>query len=652
MRGIINHVESLRAIAVLSVFVNHIDHSWLPGGYLGVDIFFVISGFVITRSLLRLDNGSIWDRITLFYSKRVKRIVPALSLVIISAIILNRLVNPAPKIPDATGATAMLGASNIFLYLISVDYFGETNKLNPLMHTWSLGVEEQFYLLYPILFFWTLSKLEGERKLLIIFISILTVFSLLLFTFFTNSHQTLVYYLMPFRAWELGVGCLLALFVFTIKPQYAKVIQILALLSIITAFSVGDKSHIVSTILSVIGSVGLILTGSHKSVLNRVFVSTYLQYIGRLSYSIYLWHWLVICLAIWTIGINWISIPIIVVFTFFISILSFHLIEEPARERAWFSPTLNIASGLLIMISITVLILLMNKYDIPEFTGSEAAAIARTGYRPNAGVHLDSQRLIKNCMGGKISNDTNSAKKAIENCKAESDSGPRFIFFGDSHSMDMFGASELLFQQKVGTVINFGQNGCRAPRRENEPDFCNYPETVMTVMPPLDNGQKGFVVLRNNVFPRLIDGSLGSYVPRIEAFYERMRRIGYDVIWVANNSAFPSLEKGGLCTEQWFRPTWAFSEKCNEGAIVSYKEQIGRRTDFFNALKQLEKKYVHFHVFDPIYAFCTPQKNICESVRDGIPLYRDTTHLTFAGAKVLGDAFLSFLYEKKLVSHN
>jgi hypothetical protein len=360
----------------------------------------------------------------------------------------------------------------------------------------------------------------------------------------------------------------------------------------------------------------------------------------------------VICLAIWTIGISWISIPIIVLLTFSLSIFSFHVIEDPARKRSWFNPILNIAVGLFIMMSTVALIVFTNKVNIPSFSGSEAAAIGRLGYQPDRVVPLASGRSIKKCMGKNISSNKEAALNGISNCKVESSNGPRFVFFGDSHSLDMFGVSELLLQNNIGTVINFGQPGCRTPRRDNEPDYCDYPETIMNAMPALTEGQKGFVILRNNVFPRKIDGTLRRYLPKIEVFYNKMNSLGYSVIYVANNSAFPSLEEGGLCTEQWFRPSWALSDKCAEGATVSYIEQLGRRKDFYEALKQLEAKLINFHVFDPIGSFCNPDKNICESTRNGIPLYRDKTHLTSVGAMELGKEFLKFLYDKKFITHD
>jgi peptidoglycan/LPS O-acetylase OafA/YrhL len=493
------HIESLRAIAVVSVFIYHIEHSWLPGGYLGVDIFFVISGFVITRSLMRQGSASIWTRLTAFYIRRIKRLLPALALIVVTAIVLIRLVNPWTEFINRTGITAMFGISNIQLFLVNTDYFGENNNLNPLMHTWSLGIEEQFYLVYPLLFFITMRRPDGGRSFLTVILGVVTVLSFLGFTLLFHTHQPAVYYLMPFRAWELGIGCLLALHLLALESRTPLVVQTLAFLGIIVAFVVGYRSPVISSFLAVGGSAGLILAGAKESALNRVMLTSPLQYLGRLSYSIYLWHWLIIGLAIWTVGVNWISIPAIVIATLGLASLSFHLLEEPARHRPWFSlPPLNLAAGLSIMISVAALILIMNMVNVPQFTGTNKAVVARMGYTPGAGLALDSKRLIEDCTGKNIANDPEAASRAIEACQAESPTGPRLVFFGDSHSYDMFGASEVLFREKVASVINFGQNGCRAPRHPSEPKFCDYPDTVMAAMPPLAKDQRGYVVLRSN----------------------------------------------------------------------------------------------------------------------------------------------------------
>ena len=382
------HIEGMRALAVLAVFLNHIEHSWLPGGYLGVDIFFVISGFVITRSLLNREIHSIWSGLKIFYTKRFKRLLPALVTMLVITMLVIRIVNPNTYTTYLTAITGVFGLSNILLYLISVDYFGETITLNPFMHTWSLGIEEQFYMIFPILFYLTLLIGKNHKKILNIIISILTVLSFLFFAFLFDTNQALVYYLVPFRFWELGVGCLLAINVFTISKRTSLFVQVLYFLNIVFAFILGTQMPVLSAALVVFGSAGLILSGSRKSIINQFLITAPMKYLGKLSYSIYLWHWPFICITIWTVGINWTSIPLIILLTMVFSMMSFYLVEKPVRYGSMF----GLKATFLVIVLTLGIIFTMNRTNFPEFSGAVEAHLANTGYTPEGDLALASQR--------------------------------------------------------------------------------------------------------------------------------------------------------------------------------------------------------------------------------------------------------------------
>ena len=148
-------IDGLRAIAVVAVIINHFHKPLLPSGYLGVDVFFVISGFVITASLANRRSSSLGDFLAGFYERRLKRLVPALALFVLITSLFTCLFNPEPLQSLQIGARSLIGISNLSLYKASTDYFGEEVELNSFVHTWSLGVEEQFYLLFPLLVWFT-----------------------------------------------------------------------------------------------------------------------------------------------------------------------------------------------------------------------------------------------------------------------------------------------------------------------------------------------------------------------------------------------------------------------------------------------------------------------------------------------------------------
>ncbi len=149
-------IDGLRAVAILSVLIYHLRPGWLPGGFVGVDIFFVVSGFVVTASLVHLRFDRLGGLLAYFYARRIVRIVPALIVMLVATALLTVLFTPPTGFlyeARDTALAAAAGASNVLLALRDSNYFDPRQELNPFLHTWTLGVEEQFYLLFPFFFF-------------------------------------------------------------------------------------------------------------------------------------------------------------------------------------------------------------------------------------------------------------------------------------------------------------------------------------------------------------------------------------------------------------------------------------------------------------------------------------------------------------------
>ena len=340
-------IDGLRAIAVISVIIYHLNENWLPGGFLGVDIFFVISGFLITGIIItEIQQNSFSFK--QFYTRRIKRIYPAFITVmalvsfIASAIFIYNDFNKLRKTIEL--AIALL--SNFYLGLTQ-GYFDLSANENPALHIWSLAVEEKYYLIFPLILILAYKKF---REIKVLFIITLILFFILLSTSFIPTsfykevlHQPNIYYLSNLRFPELLVGSLLAIYHCSNKIQLStQVSNILAILSTLLLFSClfimnNDIAFIpgITLILPCIFTALIIHNTSQNNIIKLCLSNKAIVFIGKISYSLYLYHWIFIALAYYITGekqINNQPIVIVTVLTIIFSVLSYYLIEQPIRK--------------------------------------------------------------------------------------------------------------------------------------------------------------------------------------------------------------------------------------------------------------------------------------------------------------------------------
>lgn len=347
-------IDGLRAFAVAVVIINHFNSNLLPGGYLGVDIFFVISGYVITSSLSEKESGSFQDFIAEFYVRRIKRLVPALSAFTLITSIIICFFNSNPYASLKTGIFALAGLSNIHLFSEATNYFGDSVKLNAFTHTWSLGVEEQFYIAFPFLVW--LSGFARQRKNgalnLSLSIGVLAVASLI---FYVNTpNQSAAYFLMPARFWEMAAGCLI--FIGFKKQEFiqraASQIPPTALLAAIIFIMLLPSPTRWSTILLILLTAILVVSLKRGTIAYQIFTQNKVIYVGLISYSLYLWHWAVLTISRLTIGIHWWSVPFQIAIILACSVASYRYIETPFRKAHWFSKRWQtLAFGLVVLLT-------------------------------------------------------------------------------------------------------------------------------------------------------------------------------------------------------------------------------------------------------------------------------------------------------------
>lgn len=288
-------IAGLRAVAVIGVLLFHLGFSWIPGGFAGVDIFFVISGYLITSILLRdVVSGefSFFD----FYLRRVKRLLPAALVVMLFSLFAGYfLLDPAAYEDLASSALyASFFSANIYFYLNS-GYFDPSSEESPLLHMWSLGVEEQFYIFFPLI---VLAFFFLGRRFAFWGLTVLFVASFILCLVMANHDPMFGFYMFPMRAWELGVGCLLAFSTgFSVSKNLRRSMVFLGLGLVVGALFVLNKELIYPSywaVIPVLGTALLIHFGREDSLSDAVLGCSAMQFVGKISYSVYLWHWPVI----------------------------------------------------------------------------------------------------------------------------------------------------------------------------------------------------------------------------------------------------------------------------------------------------------------------------------------------------------------------
>lgn len=351
-------IDGLRALAIVPVLLFHAGFSTFSGGYVGVDVFFVISGFLITSILLKDIHNSSYSIID-FYERRIRRIFPALFSVILFVL----LVAPFALLPDDYNflpkevAGALLFVSNIVSWRKS-GYFSSDAEERPLLHTWSLGVEEQFYIFAPIILFFIIVKLKRKPDLFLLGIF---AASFLLSIFLTGPKPSAAFYLLPSRTWELMAGSLLALNRVA-KPRSALLNELIALAGFaaivgsVFLFNAKTAFPGYAAALPVFGSVCIIFA-AQQTLVGKLLSLKPVVFIGLISYSLYLWHWpLIVFFRNWNLLMDSSGRWLVVAVSLVIATLSWRFIERPFRNRSAF-PAARLyktsAVGLAILVAVS-----------------------------------------------------------------------------------------------------------------------------------------------------------------------------------------------------------------------------------------------------------------------------------------------------------
>ena len=668
------HIDGLRAIAVLAVVTYHLDERWLPGGFAGVDVFFAISGFVVAASVHGWREGGLGAFLGYFYARRVQRIVPALLVCLVLTSVASALLIPAAWLSRAnelTGLHAFFGLANWYLANQREAYFAPTSEFNPYTHTWSLGVEEQFYLLFPLLFFaWT--RGIRWRVLSSCLVAITLVASLAIAMRLARTDPTGAFYLIQSRMWELASGVLLFQALSRGQGARARGVRSIDLLARSGAWlSLGMLAWGLATSnprafpwpdawLPVLGTLGVIgfLHGREGGVLRAALGSAPMAAIGRLSYSLYLWHWPVFVLLRWTIGLDSISSRAIgLAATFALATASYLAVERPFRYsatlRRWPRQAV-VAAGIL---------LACGAWAVTLQVFEHRRAFALTTVSRNSGdwyaVPAATLPDVPGCFL-RLEPGTQAGGLQVMSrvgCAAPPHRAPTVFALGDSHAtgyMTLLGEHVL---RSGARVVLYHNPACTfaslQPHREGGACPAQGKAAIDDI---LARAQPGDVVLLAAL--RLTRFS-NQFAPTNEpGAWSSMTGPAATAARLAAERALPSLleplaAKGlhivleapkPLLRAPPFRCSDAFNASnpiCAPGLTITREEIDRYRAPVLESFSRLAARMPALSVWDPLPVLCPG--STCAATMQGKPLYFDGDHLSAYGNRLLLPSFTRHL---------
>ena len=406
-------IDGMRGIAVIAVVLYHakinlFGYDIFKGGFLGVDIFFVISGYLITGIILREISATKKFLIKKFFERRIRRILPVLFFILIITYPMGYFfMSPEGFLDYSKSVIFSLGfTSNFYFFKTESDYYAFASALIPLLHTWSLSIEEQFYILFPLLF---LSKNFREKKiLLIIFIIFLISFFLSIIT--SINFQSLNFYLLPTRAWELLAGSMISFYEikkknFNIQNNFLSILSFFLIIFLILFYNENIFNKSIFNILIVLSSCLFLLSKKNNFIKNKILSNKFIVSIGLISYSLYLIHYPILSFSRiieFTQG-DILKKLFLIIIIIILSIISYFLVEKPFRDK-----NINFKNILIILIFSFTLILSIN-----IFTASQNGFEKRFYYSEKYKLHKISYQKEHNNFLKSFNYDNYTTKENI-----------------------------------------------------------------------------------------------------------------------------------------------------------------------------------------------------------------------------------------------
>ncbi len=643
-------IDGLRGLAIIYVIIFHCFHNVLPSGFIGVDVFFVISGFLITRIILgQLENNKF--RFFDFYCRRIRRIFPALFVMLLVSFCFGLLTLSSGDMVWLTRQFhyAAFQISNIF-FQRTVSYFDEGQNFMPLLHTWSLGIEEQFYLVAPFILFASFRLKSSSSISPFRIILILSLISLGLSQYFVFTNQKIAFYSIFSRFWELGIGCILA---FNRKIDFSKKIQkslIFGSLLIVpmASFAINSKNFPgVMALFPCLGAAMIILIGEvdSKNFVTKFLSGRILVFIGKLSYSLYLWHLPI--LAFYKDYTNQTNLSALTIFClllvmFGVSYLSWKFVETPFRgyDKSKYSDIskLRYFKNPFFVAALVLAIF----FSISTFSKKTNGVSSRLSNNILTDDTLLDQyaafSLVKICGVAKKSHNFPS----IEECVIGKDKDNfQVVLFGDSHAGHYASSVVKWAESRELSVAALYLFSC--PPILTKEDVLNkdkrcgdYRKNILKIL----EEKKGieYVFLGSSWF---------GYEEKDPNYEELFRKNFAETVRIINNMGKKLIVLGRVpdfningnassplkCVEKNLVPMQKIfpisSADCDSMNLSEFAQQI----KFNNLMKSEVEKYSGSYFFDPYPYFCDQKK--CSSIKNDKLLYADRGHMNKNGAHYL-----------------
>ncbi|KGT48202.1 MULTISPECIES: acyltransferase family protein [Acinetobacter] len=640
-------IDGLRAIAVSLVIFNHLGWSLFSGGYIGVDIFFVISGYLITTILTR-DMQSQQFSVARFYKKRVVRLAPAYFTVLtMVSLIAWQVMFPGELteyFKSVMYATVLM--ANLYMRNEVGDYFSPNVENVPLLHLWSLGVEEQFYIFWPLILWLFLSK--ASRKYLWLLISTLIIALLFYAQYRLAENSAKAYYSMPVRAFELLIGTLI-----TCLPQLKlpkRLLQVLIWLGVIVLFTVAiyfDEQTPFPGLMALIPCLAtavIIYLGQSLPATNILLSNQLSTWIGKISYPLYLWHWPIIVLfGIYMLPLNMENQIIIILLSVLLAFLTYRLAEKPLKRFVMAANYKVIILGFLLpAIGFVSFAQMVKQHEgFPE-------RFSPSVYSQQKALHAYAHVIRSNCMDTAPETLPKAQDCVLGAHKEEID----FLLIGDSHAnaytamLDEWAKDANLRGYDIAQSSTFYLPGVqRFDLKQNHWDELSKFQQRNEALTKY---------LAENHYPMII--LAGSYAPYFSDEVRLKDGIHQDQKEIFKAGLMKALEITHQAADQVVllndvpRLDWEdVPSDCNIRSEILHRHAqctVSRKSyemhlkAFNQILIEAKQQYPNLKVIDPNKVIC--DEKVCQIMVNHVPLYRlkDDNHINDQGSRQLGIEYL------------